>query len=147
VKEQGRGMRLVSIFAMVLIAVSNFAVAQEFDDSDAQPLSPPVPTYPVLAAVLGLDGLCSVRFSVDQQGLPFNLFTSCTEPVFCYEAKRAVSEVRFKPVYVNGHPRIREDVVYPIEFRLEQGSPEATERASARLAVKTEQPCQKIPVS
>ena len=99
----------VSSFAMDAVAVS---------DRDAQPIRPPIPTYPSRAAERGIEGDCNVRFDVDPRGKPFNIQADCTDRVFVREAERAVSKVEFAPKIVKGKPVGRMNVVYPIAFNL-----------------------------
>lgn len=74
-----------------------------------------------MAAMLGLQGYCEVTFSVDEQGYPFSLSTSCTQPVFCFQSKKAVSRVVFAPKIVGGRAIPRFNVVYPLEYTLDGG--------------------------
>ncbi len=88
-------------------------------DRDAQPIRPPLPTYPSRAAERGTEGSCDVRFDVDTRGRPYNVVATCTESVFKREAERAVSRVEFAPKIVRGQAAERRNVVYPLEFNLE----------------------------
>ena len=101
----------VSSFAMDAVAVS---------DRDAQPIRPPVPSYPTRAAERGIEGECEVRFDVDTRGKPYNISASCTDSGFTREAERAVGRVEFAPKIVKGKPAERKNVVYPISFTLQQ---------------------------
>lgn len=118
-------------------------VAQEGDrppPEDAVPVTPPLPSYPPMAAFLGIQGYCEVRFDVDERGYAFNLFTSCTEYVFCYQSKKSVSAVTFVPAYEGGAPRVRTNVVYPLEYRLEGFDSASIDRSRIK-------PCRKVPIS
>ena len=97
------------------IAIDPVAIS----DRDAQPISPPQPTYPQRAAERGIEGSCEVRFDVNARGEPFNVEADCTDSVFRREAERAVSRVRFAPKIVRGQALERRNVVYPIEFGLD----------------------------
>ncbi len=88
-------------------------------DRDAQPIRPPVPTYPSRAAERGIEGSCDVRFDVDTRGRPYNVQATCTDSVFKREAERAVNRVEFAPKIVRGQPAERRNVVYPLEFQLD----------------------------
>ncbi|MFN3211541.1 MAG: energy transducer TonB [Henriciella sp.] len=88
--------------------------------NDAQILEWPNAKFPMIAGWLGLEGYCDVRFSVDEEGYPFAVTPSCTRRIFCFEAKRAVSESRFDPARVNGIPRIRTNLVFPLTFAFER---------------------------
>ncbi len=87
-------------------------------DRDAQPIRPPVPTYPQRAAERGTEGSCEVRFDVDTRGRPYNVEADCTDRVFKREAERAVSKVEFAPKIIRGKAAERRNVVYPLEFKL-----------------------------
>ena len=88
-------------------------------DRDAQPIRPPVPTYPNRALERGTEGDCQVRFDVDVRGRPYNVEADCTNSVFKREAERAVSRVEFAPKIVGGEARERRNVVYPLVFSLD----------------------------
>ena len=100
----------VSSFAMDAVVVS---------DRDAQPIRPPVVSYPTRAAERGTEGSCDVRFDVDERGKPYNVSATCTDSVFVREAERAVERVEFAPKIIKGQPVRRSNVVYPISFNLE----------------------------
>lgn len=89
-------------------------------DRDAQPIRPPLPTYPTRAAERGTEGSCEVRFDVDTRGRPYNIQADCTDSVFKREAERAVSRVEFAPKIVRGQAAERKNVVYPLEFKLQE---------------------------
>lgn len=88
-------------------------------DRDAQPIRPPVVTYPNRALERGTEGDCQVRFDVDVRGRPYNVQADCTNSVFKREAERAVSRVEFAPKIVSGEARERRNVVYPLVFNLD----------------------------
>ncbi|RIJ28821.1 hypothetical protein D1222_10605 [Henriciella algicola] len=149
---RARGLRVVVSAAFACIATS-VAVAQ---DRDAQPLTSPQPSYPFLASLFNVQGACEVRFSVDEEGLPFGLTTQCTQPIFCHEAERAVSRVRFLPKLVDGIPTVRRNVIYPLEFRFWQYDPETDtwsdpidydDHDAAEVNYGPVAPCKEIPVS
>lgn len=87
-------------------------------DRDAQPIRPPVPTYPDRAAQRGTEGSCDVKFNVDTRGKPKDIVATCTDSVFKRAAERAVSKVEFAPKIIRGKAAERRNVVYPIEFKL-----------------------------
>lgn len=88
-------------------------------DRDAQPIRPPIVTYPSGALSRGLEGTCDVRFDVNVQGRPYNVEADCTNSAFRREAVRAVSRVEFAPKIVRGKPAERRNVVYPLSFTLD----------------------------
>lgn len=88
-------------------------------DRDAQPIRPPIVQYPDRAAQRGTEGSCEVKFDVDTRGKPKNVVATCTDSVFRREAERAVARVEFAPKIVRGQPAERRNVVYPIDFTLD----------------------------
>ena len=130
--------------AVDIMTTAPQALAQ---DRDAQPLNQPQPVYPFLAAMFGVQGACDVRFSVDEAGLPFGLRTSCTAPVFCHEAERAVSRVRFLPKILDGHPAVRPNIIYPLQFLLGVETEDDNNRAQEWLRSLPTEPCEEIAVA
>ncbi len=88
-------------------------------DRDAQPIRPPTASFPQRAAERGISGSCDVRFDVDTRGKPYNIQATCTDSVFKSEAERAVSKVEFAPKIVRGQAVERRNVIYPLEFKLQ----------------------------
>lgn len=84
----------------------------------AVPLSPPAPVYPQKLATRSIEGNCEVRFDLDERGRPFNVSATCTHDGFVREAIRSIRKVQFAPEIVDGRAQIRQNVVYPFEFRL-----------------------------
>jgi len=99
---------------MASLAIDPVAIS----DRDAQPIRPPVPTYPSRAQERGTEGSCDVRFDVDTRGRPYNIEATCSDNIFKREAVRAVSKVEFAPKIIRGKAAERRNVVYPLEFRL-----------------------------
>ncbi|MEZ5997541.1 MAG: energy transducer TonB [Hyphomonas sp.] len=87
-------------------------------DFGPDPIVPPQPSYPYRMARDGKEGLCEVRFTVTPDGVPENIRATCSEDGFKQESERAVGEVRFTPVVMDGIPRYTFNVVYPLEYRL-----------------------------
>ena len=85
-------------------------------DRDAQPIRPPVVTYPRRAQERGIEGSCEVRFNVDVRGKPYAVEATCTDSVFKDEAERAVGRAEFAPKIVRGQAVERRNVVYPVRF-------------------------------
>lgn len=111
-----------------IIAISfgtAFALASTaaFAESDrgAQPIEPPVPKYPVQAAMAGMSGMCDALFDIDQTGKIVNLRANCSNVVFCHEVIRAMSDVAYAPKIVNDEAVPRYGVVYPLEFTIAGG--------------------------
>lgn len=110
------------------------------EDREAQPIRPPQPSYPQLAARVGLPGRCTVLFDVDHRGYPVNIRPFCTHPVFCQSASEAMSKVVFTPKTIGGHAVPRSNVVYPLEYMI--GDNEEDQKArSAKIAGKPELLC------
>lgn len=111
---RGQAPTELKIDRMSSLAIDPVAIS----DRDAQPIRPPVPTYPSRAAERGTEGSCEVRFDVDTRGRPYNVEADCTDNVFKREAIRAVSKVEFAPKIIRGKAAERRNVVYPLEFKL-----------------------------
>ena len=112
---QGAAPTELNVDRLDSLAIDPVAIS----DRDAQPIRPPVPTYPTRAAERGIEGTCEVRFDVDTRGRPYNVQATCSDSVFTREAERAVSRVEFAPKIVRGQAAERRNVVYPLEFRLD----------------------------
>lgn len=87
---------------------------------DITPLRPPVPTYPVKAITNGIEGTCDVRLSVSSQGKPYNIAATCSHRVFQKPAERAMGKTNFMPQIRAGRAVEVHNVVYPLEFKLEE---------------------------
>ena len=114
-KIEGAAPTELNLGRMQSLAIDPVAIS----DRDAQPIRPPVPTYPQRAAERGIEGTCEVRFDVDTRGKPYNIEASCSDSVFVREAERAVGRVEFAPKIVRGKAAERRNVVYPLEFKLQ----------------------------
>jgi protein TonB len=112
---EGAAPTELNLGRMQSLAIDPVAIS----DRDAQPIRPPVPTYPQRAAERGIEGSCEVRFDVDTRGKPYNIQATCSDSVFKREAERAVSRVEFAPKIVRGKAAERRNVVYPLEFKLQ----------------------------
>ena len=112
---EGAAPTELNLGRMQSLAIDPVAIS----DRDAQPIRPPVPTYPQRAAERGIEGSCEVRFDVDARGKPYNIQATCSDNVFKREAERAVGRVEFAPKIVRGKAAERRNVVYPLEFKLQ----------------------------
>ncbi|MEZ6002136.1 TonB family protein [Hyphomonas sp.] len=112
---EGAAPTELNLGRMQSLAIDPVAIS----DRDAQPIRPPVPTYPQRAAERGIEGSCEVRFDVDTRGKPYNIQASCSDSLFVREAERAVGRVEFAPKIVRGKAAERRNVVYPLEFKLQ----------------------------
>ena len=118
-------------------------VAQEADKpppGEAVPVTPPTPSYPPMAVFFRMKGYCEVRFDVDERGYAFNLLTSCTDYVFCYQSKKAINAITFVPDYEDGRPIPRPNVLYPFQYIMEGDDPDSIDRSRMK-------PCRKVPIS
>lgn len=116
------GTPLKSVFVSILLTilmVMSSGVAGAKQTIDIKIKTWPEPKFPMLAALFGSEGHCDVRFGVDENGFAFAVTASCTRRIFCFEAKRAVSEATFDPKTIDGVPVVRTNVVYPLEFFLD----------------------------
>ena len=86
----------------------------------ATPVRDPVLTYPRAMAIQGISGTCDVHFSLSTRGLPFDVVANCSHPGFEKEARRAVSRAEFLPEIRDGQPVESHNVVYPLEFRMQE---------------------------
>lgn len=111
---EGAAPTELNLGSMNSLAIDPVAIS----DRDAQPIRPPVPTYPQRAAERGIEGSCDVRFDVDTRGKPYNIQATCSDNIFKREAERAVGRVEFAPKIIRGKAAERRNVVYPLEFRL-----------------------------
>ena len=93
-------------------------VTTEVVDRNAQPISPPVPTYPAAAASTGREAKCEVMFDVNNAGAPEEILTACSSPEFNASAFSAASGLRFTPKVVDGRNVRRLNVVYPLLYCL-----------------------------
>ncbi len=87
----------------------------------ALPIRAPQIVYPAEARAKGLEGDCEVRLDVNPRGVPTRVQAECSDPVFVGPVETAYSMVRFAPRVVRGEPIGRENIVYAVEFSLEEG--------------------------
>lgn len=141
-------LRLSSVLLVMLTLAAIPASAQGVPDRGAQPIKPPVLTFPSMAAEQDLPGACDVRFDVDLEGYPVNITASCSDAIFCSESKRAISRVIFEPKLVDDEPVMRFDVVLPLEYQLEKINATTGERVSRSVPPGAEKrPCEEVAVS
>ncbi|MFN4186065.1 MAG: TonB family protein [Hyphomonas sp.] len=118
----GRAVIVMALSAALLVPPM-LAQGGNLPDMDARPVRPPIPVYPQGAAAASLSGYCDVRFSVDTRGRTSNIRPYCSHPEFCASATAAMEEVRFMPARRDGMIVARDNVVYPLEYRI-YGGPE-----------------------
>lgn len=114
---------MAGLLAAALGGPSALAQGRDLPDADARPVRPPMPSYPQGAARMMLQGYCEVQFSVDTRGRTSNIRPRCSHPEFCASATAAMEEVRFMPARREGRIVPRDNIVYPLEFRI-QGMPD-----------------------
>lgn len=85
------------------------------------PIWAPQIVYPSEALAKGLEGDCQVRLDVNPRGVPMRVQAECSDPVFVAPVETAYWKVSFAPKIVMGEPVGREDLVYKVEFSLEEG--------------------------
>lgn len=90
------------------------------DREEAIAVRAPVPEYPMRALQAGLEGDCEVVFSIDAAGRPFGASASCTNQVFERSSQRAVERALFATKVMNGVPVGQDNLVYPIQFTLNE---------------------------
>lgn len=85
---------------------------------EPQIVRPPAPSYPASAINRNLNGSCIVQFDLDARGRPQNIAPSCSHPVFCHSAVRALRGARYSPKKVDGTAVPATMVIYPLDYRL-----------------------------
>lgn len=115
------------------------------EDRDAQPLRPPRPVYPFLAAYVGMSGRCDVRFNVDARGYTRHIKSFCSHQVFCKSATDAVASVVFEPKIKDGRKVPRLNVVYPLWYSIDR--PEGAPIEDPVIAAKELRACETAPIS
>jgi hypothetical protein len=85
------------------------------------PIRAPQIVYPSEARAKGLEGDCEVRLDVNPRGLPMRVQAGCSDPVFIAPVETANWKVSFAPKIVRLEPVGRENLVYNVEFSLEEG--------------------------
>ena len=109
---------LASLLAFAVPAYSEPYKEVPSEDRDAQPIRPPQPFYPALAARAGMPGVCVVLFDVDRRGATINMQPHCSHRIFCQSASEAIAGALFSPKTVDGQPTVRFNVVYPLEYKI-----------------------------
>ena len=93
-------------------------VTTEVVDRKAQPIKPPVPSYPTGAASRNLEAQCYAMMDVTSDGVPEDVLTACSSPEFNASTREAVSQLRFRPKTIDGRQVRRLNVVYPVTYCL-----------------------------
>ncbi|WP_084420541.1 energy transducer TonB [Henriciella litoralis] len=88
-------------------------------DRDAQPITQPWPTYPDRAVIAQREGLCYAMMDVTTDGRPENILTACSSADFNAPTYQAATQMRFEPLRTNGTLARRINVVYPMEYCLQ----------------------------
>jgi len=79
----------------------------------------PVPSYPNGPANRGEEGECNVFMDVDTEGRPYNIEAECTDAAFRRASEKAIEDVRFEPLVIDGAVYEQFGVMYPLEYRTE----------------------------
>lgn len=109
--SSGLGAAMAAAFGIAALSAS-----PSFADRDTQPIEPPHPEYPIDLASQGIGAHCDNYFDVSPEGYAINLEVKCGHPGFVASSRNAVSTLRFEPKIVDGVAVIREGVVYPLVY-------------------------------
>lgn len=90
-----------------------------FERATGVPVRAPIVEYPHRALTRGIEGDCEVSFSIDAAGRPFGVSASCTDEIFARSSARAVEQTLFAAPVRNSVPVGQGNLVYPIQYRLE----------------------------
>ena len=111
----GIGALVTGGFALSLMIATPVAA-----DSNAQPISLPMPVYPIELAEAGISASCDATFNVDAEGfVEADVEVDCTHPGFVDAVRNAVLTLRFEPKMEDGKAVRRTGVVYPMSFEIE----------------------------
>ncbi len=142
-------MRIATACLALVLTVSGAAFAETHagvpEDRETQPIAPPTPSFPVLAAYMKVSGRCDVHFNVDAGGRTKDIQPLCTHRVFCKSARDAVGSVTFEPKMEGGRKVERRNVVYPLWYTVDNGMD--PDSVNAWLAAKELIACSGYPVS
>lgn len=93
--------------------------AQSVDtDGRVEPVNGVSFAYPPAALSNRIEAVCAVKFNLSRRGVPSQVLSACSDPLFVEEARRAVSAARFKPVRINGDLARGINVVHRMTFCL-----------------------------
>lgn len=89
--------------------------------SDAMPEKTVAPRYPIMAARDGIEGHVCYVFDLDDQGMIGNLrvYESQPKKIFDKVATAAFVRWQFKPFMEGDDPKLRKNVRYCLDFKLE----------------------------
>lgn len=112
----GLAAAVTSIGAVLSLALPSAA------DTNVQPITPPVPEYPIELGQKGISGLCKSTFNVSKEGfVEDGIEVDCTHPGFKDVTLKAIQSLRFEPKVVDGEAVRMTGIVYPIEYRIDPG--------------------------
>ena len=103
-------------------ALADKGYSDDHPYNDVETVQPPVPQFPLLPSLLGIQAKCEVEFDLHGGGAAKEFGdTRCTHLAFCDEARRAADRLKLRVVDVPGapNPGSRLNVIYPIVFALE----------------------------
>lgn len=91
-----------------------------FGDGDMIPLTVIQPTYPRRATQRGIEGYCTVEFTVSAGGSTKDAFIAdCPDSIFERESLKAAQKIKYKPRVVDGQPVDVPGVQYRFLFQME----------------------------
>ena len=78
------------------------------------------PTYPVYAAVNGIEGFVQMRFDIDEDGDPVNIkvINAVPEKIFDQAAMKALANWKYAPKVVNGIAVVQKDQIVRLDFSM-----------------------------
>lgn len=126
----------VRVIVLLVVAFGCCAFASASPEVRVDIVEPPVPHYPPMAAMLGLEGYCEVQVLIENGSDVHVTATRCTAPVFCYSAHAAVTRAKLVARWEDGASADRGDIVYPLEYRLEGSAGDVRDRPVADCAEK-----------
>lgn len=86
---------------------------------ETRPTRHPVPSYPDGPTYGEKEGQCNVFMDVDSEGRPYNIEAECTDDAFRRASEKAIEDVRFEPLVIDGTAYDQFGIEYPIEYRVE----------------------------
>lgn len=85
----------------------------------AEILKHPTPGYPLNALDNGFEAKCDVMFDIDVEGRPQNIEPICSHSAFVSSARKAVRNMKYRPLVIEGETYQMTSVRYPFEYLLD----------------------------
>lgn len=126
---------LLGVLSFCLVG-SGGVLAQDQDDTPPEDMPPtqkaeqvkaaPIiliyPKYPIQAARDGIEGFCTLSFTVDKKGQvsysSMKIIDEKPKGVFCRASERSALKMRYKPFIENGRIIAKKAVTYRFDFKL-----------------------------